>query len=311
MPASRGVPVLVVGATGMLGGKIARALLDTGRAEVRLLVRTEALSDSGKKNALVRLLDAGAVLVEGELGKRADIDRATGGAEVIVSAVQGDRDVIVDGQLALLEAAKRNGVRRMIPSDFAVDLFNVPYGRHPLLNMRREADEAIAASGIEHVHVLNGAFMDTMLTPFIGVFDLDGGTARFWGTGDEPVDLTTTDDTARYTAEAAIDRQLPSGKFAVAGEVTTFRQAASDVGMTLGKPLQPLSLGSLADLENWIAERQDAGRPLFDYLAPMYMWTMVSGAGKLTDLQNGRYPHIRPESLGAYAGRTIGAAPPV
>lgn len=122
------------------------------------------------------------------------------------------------------------------------------------------------------------------------------------------MDLTTTDDTALYTAEAGLDRDLPSGKFAIAGEVTSFAQAVADVGRAVGRSLLPVSLGSLADLEGWIEERQQAGRPLFDYLAAMYMWTMISGIGKLTELQNDRYPRIRPESLAAYAARTLGPA---
>ena len=36
---------------------------------------------------------------------------------MIVSAVQGAPDVIIDGQVALTEIGRRNGVRRILPSD--------------------------------------------------------------------------------------------------------------------------------------------------------------------------------------------------
>ena len=83
--------VLLAGATGMLGNRIARYLLDQPRARLRLLVRTS------KREALDPLLARGAELVEGDLADRISLDRATRGVDVIVSAVQGGPEVIVDG----------------------------------------------------------------------------------------------------------------------------------------------------------------------------------------------------------------------
>lgn len=170
--------------------------------------------------------------------------------DVVISAVQGGRDTIVDGQLALLTAATRNGVRRMLPSDFALDLFRSPLGEHANFDMRREADVAIAAAGIEHVHVLNGAFMDNFLqSQFGGVFDLARGTASYWGTGQETFDATSVEDTARYTARAALDRDLPNGKFALAGEQLTFSGIIDAVESVSGRTFERRSKGSIADLK--------------------------------------------------------------
>lgn len=38
-----------------------------------------------------------------------------------------------------------------------------------------------------------------------GLIDLKGATATLWGTGDEPFNLTTVDDTARFTSRIATD----------------------------------------------------------------------------------------------------------
>ena len=89
--------------------------------------------------------------------------------------------MIVDGQLALARAAARNGVRRILPSDFALDIFKAPPGEHVYFDLRREADELIADTGIEHVHVLNGAFMDGFVDAF---FDHETRTATYWGSGE-------------------------------------------------------------------------------------------------------------------------------
>ena len=167
--------VLLAGATGMLGSKIARALLSKGDSvDLRVLVRTDA-SDAKAQEALASLIAAGAKMVEGDLLDAASLDAATKGVHVVVSAVQGGNDVIVGGQVALAEASRRNGVRRILPSDFAIDLFQIPADEHVWLGPRRRADEAIAALGIGHLHVLNGAFMEVFTAPFFGVFDLEHG----------------------------------------------------------------------------------------------------------------------------------------
>ena len=83
--------VLVVGATGMLGSRIAAHLVDVPETRFRLLVRSGAMSKLGD------LPDRGAEVLEGDLANIASLDRATQGVDVIVSAVQGGPEVIVDG----------------------------------------------------------------------------------------------------------------------------------------------------------------------------------------------------------------------
>ncbi len=114
---------------------------------------------------------------------------ATDGVDVVVSAVQGGYDVIVDGQVALAEAAAGNGVRRILPSDYALDLFKATPGEHFNFDLRRQADEAIAGTGLEHVHVLNGAFMDGFVGSYGGRLDHAGRTATYWGNGERPSTL--------------------------------------------------------------------------------------------------------------------------
>lgn len=298
------IPVLVVGATGMLGGKITRALLAKGgAASLRVMVRPGSADDARTKAKLDGLARLGAEVVPGDLADHASLGDATRGMEVVVSALQGGPEVIVQGQAALLDAAKLNGVRRMIPSDFAVDLFEVEDGWHPLLNMRKEADRAVAASGLEHVHVLNGVFMEYLFEPQFGVFDVAAGTASYWGDGTTKLDMTTTDDTARYTAEAALDRDLPSGKFAVVGDRMTVLEAGRVYEEVRGKHLAPRSQGSLAELERHILDTK-AGNPDPMAIVPAaYQLAMFSGRATLKDVQNSRYPSIAPTRLRDYLAK--------
>ncbi len=136
--------ILVAGATGMLGSRIAHHLLEQPEVQVRLLLRPD--TNATKKNALI---ECGADIVTGDLTDRDSLDHATQGVDVIVSALQGSPDVMIAGQVALAEAGKRNGVRRILPSDFALDFFKATPGEHMLFDLRRTASEAVAKTGLE------------------------------------------------------------------------------------------------------------------------------------------------------------------
>lgn len=288
--------VLLVG-TGMLGGKIARALLAKGDAvKLRVLARKGGKAEA----ALDDLKSRGATVAEGDLFDRTSLDMATRGIDVVVSAVQGDDHVIIDGQVALAEAAHRNGVRRILPSDFSIDLFQMAPDQHVWLGSRRRADERIASIGIGHLHVLNGAFMEVFLAHFFGVFDLEKGTAAYWGKGDQKMDLTTTDDTALYVAEAVLDRGLPDGKFEIAGDAVTIREAIGAVNEARGRPLSVTRIGSTVELAAWIARTKATAQSPVEYGPAQYQFAMETGGAKLTNLVNSRYPHIRPRSFRDY-----------
>jgi uncharacterized protein YbjT (DUF2867 family) len=293
--------VLLAGATGMLGSQIARHLLDQPEARLRLLVRG---ADAGKRAALGPLLARGAESIEGDLADRASLDRATQGVDVIVSAVQGGPDVIVDGQLALAEAGRRNGVRRILPSDYALDLFKATPGEHMMFDLRRIADEKVAATGIEHVHVLQGAFM-AMFGPGMGTFDYDAGTVTFWGDGTQPIEVTSVEDTAQMVARVALDRTVQSGKFAFAADRISILGAADVIEAQTGRRFERRSNGSEADLRAAMtAAAKDTANP-FKAVMLAYQLYMLTGQTALSDLQNHRYPDVQLESFAQFAGRTL------
>ena len=288
--------VLLLGATGMLGSRVAVHLLDQPDGRLRLLVRA---ADDAK---LKPLLDAGAEVIEGDLADPASLDRATHGIDVIVSAVQGGPAVIVDGQVALAEAGKRNGVRRILPSDYALDLFKATPGEHAAFDWRAEADRRIAAIGLQQVNVLQGGFMDLFM-PGRGAVDLDKGTVSFFGDGDRLVEVTSVEDTARVIARVALDRGVKPGKFATAGDRVSFRDAGEVIARQTGKAITPVSMGSEADLRAMMEKVPPEKKVMLAYL--LYM---TNGQTALSDLQNGRYPDIRFESFAEYMAEKLPAA---
>ena len=289
--------VLLAGATGMLGGRVAVHLLRQPEVRVRLLVRDRQAPQ------LKALLDAGAEVIEGDLADATSLDRATQGVDVIVSAVQGGPEVIVDGQEALAKAGKRSGARRILPSDYALDLFKATPGESPSYDARREADARIAAVGLEQVNVLQGAFME-MLMPGRGAIDLDKGVVAFFGDGARPIEMTSLEDTARVIARVALDPAVPAGKFAVAGDRASFREAGEIISRITGRTLTPVSSGSEDDLRGMMAGADPQKKTMLGYL--LYM---TNGQAALGDLQNHRYPDITFERFADFAAHALATAP--
>ena len=293
--------VLVAGATGTLGGRIAHHLLARPGVTVRVLIRDTAVADAGKKEILRALEAQGASVAIGDVADRDSLLRASTGVDVVVSVLQGGDDIIVDGQVALARAAHEQGAWRMIPSDFALDLFAATPGEHPAFDRRRRADEAIAGVGIEHLHVLNGAFLDGM----VGMgFDHDARTVSFWGTGDEAFEATTVEDTARFTARAALDPDLVSGPFAIIGDRVSPNTMTDTVERITGVRYTRRSHGSVEDLRALLAGARSRGDG--DAQTGLaYLLYMTTGQTAVTNPQNHRYPDIHATTFADLAGRAL------
>lgn len=287
--------VLVAGA-GLLGSPVAHALTDQDGVDVRLLVRDGWQSTPSKRDRIEPLLARGVTLAIGDVLDPQTLDAAVAGVDVVVSALQGGTDVIVKGQVALAEAAAAAGVRRFIPSDFAIDLFNAPAGA-PQFEARKEAAAAIEALDLEVIHILQGAFMDQMLNPALHhVFvDTEAGEIRYYGTGDEPVDMTTVEDTARFTARIATDPAAAPGVHTISGARTTFKAIGAEVQRITGTVLRPVSMGDAASLRAAIAAKPNPWDAVMDWYALAMLTTPP-----FENPENNRYADARPTGLGDY-----------
>ncbi len=287
--------VLLLGATGNLGSLIGEELKARG-ARLRLLVRPESV---GKVPGEL----ADAEVVTDEAG-------AFDGVDVVISAVQGGPETIIDAQLRWLRAARQAGVRRFFPSDFSFDFFGLGEGENVNSDWRRAfAREAAKERGdVEVVHVLNGCFLDhRVLFGFLGAIDLRKREAYLWGDGEQKMEFTTYADTAAFTAEAALDERPLAGSFAVAGESLTFHELMKEVEAGAGFALTVVRRGSLADLDEAIAKaRAEQPGNLFAWLPLMYWRGMLNGKGRLSHLRNSEYPGVKPLRVREYLAQTAG-----
>jgi NADH dehydrogenase len=202
--------ILVVGATGQLGGLIMRKLRERGEP-VRALVRDPAASVD------VEQAGNGPVLgdletVVGDLKDPDSLRRACAGVTAVVttanSLARGGADTLetVDraGNLNLIDAAAEQGVARFV---FVSALGADPSHPMPLLAAKGEAEQRLRASGMDWTILQPDFYMDRLLVAVVGGPALAGETVTLVGEGRREHSLVAMRDVAEYAVAALTDAQ--------------------------------------------------------------------------------------------------------
>ena len=190
--------ILVVGATGLVGGEVCKKLAARGE-KVRALVRT-----TSSKEKVEALRSAGVELCVGDLKDPGSLAAACRGVDAVISTASstlsrqaGDSIESVDGagQMSLVNAAKVADVGR-----FLFVSFRRPPGlSFPLGDAKREVEKAIASMNFTVIQA--SYFMEVWLGPELG-FDYANATARICGPGTSPISWVSFVDVAEMCAVA-------------------------------------------------------------------------------------------------------------
>ncbi len=194
--------ILVVGATGMVGGRICRKLAAKG-VPSRALVRTTA--DSTKVEALRAL---GLEIVDGDLRNPASIAVACRGVSAVIDTVSsmpfayvaGVNDIAttdLDGSMRLIDAARAADVRHVVYTSFSgnIDL------DFPLRNAKRTVEAYLKLSGLSYTILRPSYFMDVWLSPAVG-FDAAAAKATIYGTEARAISWIAADDVAEFAVRS-------------------------------------------------------------------------------------------------------------
>ena len=188
--------ILIVGATGLLGGAICQKLASRGE-KVRALVRT-----TSAKEKVEALRSAGVELCVGDLKDPDSLAAACRGVDAVISTASstlsrqaGDSIESVDGagQMSLVDEAKAANVGR-----FLFVSFRRPPGlSFALGDAKGNIEKAIASMNFTVVQA--SYFMEVWLSPALG-FDYANATARICGPGSSPVSWVSLVDVAEMCA---------------------------------------------------------------------------------------------------------------
>ncbi|MDX3116559.1 SDR family oxidoreductase [Streptomyces scabiei] len=266
MPAadSTVLPVLVVGATGSLGGKVVDELLTRGK-NVRALVRPA--SDAG------RLESRGVQIARGDMLDIDSLVAAMNGADAVITTAAGytrggknAHDIDTVGNANLAEAAHRTGIRRFVLTSILTSdqTPGVPHFWHKKL-----AEDKLEQLGVPFVALRPGAFLDQVAS--MAGDPLDKGRMVWIGKATIPLTFVHTSDLAAYLA-AAVDVEAEAGERIDIGwdHPVSMREVADVMGRRAGKKIKVVAVPSAVAR----AAGAVAGRfmPLIKDLAAMFRW---------------------------------------
>ncbi len=280
--------ILVAGGTGNLGELIVKALINRG-AEVRAITRQE--TDPEKVEKLKKL---GAKVISVDMSNAEELKDACEGASCVVSALSGLHETIVDAQTQLLDAAIAVNVPRFIPSDFAADFTRLPEGNNRNFDLRKEFHKTLDKSLIAASSIINGAF-SYILNYGTPLYDVKNYSIGYWGNDpDWKIDFSTMEDTANYTAAAALDSETPRVL-----RIASFQVSPKDLA-AIGKEVkkEEFKLVPLGSLEDFAAANKkdraantEGEKELFpDWQGKQYLHSMFSVHNETLD--NDRYPDV-------------------
>ncbi len=281
--------IVVAGATGNLGGQIVAHLLKLG-ANVGLIVRfnsnTEKINELAKRGATIHQIEEWNV---------ESIAPICAGATCVVSALAGLKDVIIDAQTILLDAAVKAGVPRFFPSDYSLDFTPFNEGENRNLDWRRSFHQILEKRNIAATTIFNGAFAD-MLTGQMPLILFKQKLVLYWGDANHPMCFTSIDNTAEFTAHVALDNSTPRFLH-IAGDIKSPKELQSIISTISGNRYKIFKAGGLGFLSTMIKIVRFMSSGENELYPPwqgmQYMRNMIDERARLTKLDNNRYPSIK------------------
>jgi NADH dehydrogenase len=260
--------ILVVGATGHLGGEICRRLAARG-LPVRGLVRPTSAPE-----AVASLRGIGAELVEGDLRNSASLLGAILGVTNVVSTATatrtrqpGDSVEATDGQgqAALVEVARHADVRHFVYVSYSGQL-----GVDDPLTLAKRGNEArLRESGLSYTILRPSYFMEAWLSPALG-FDYPNRRATIYGDGAAPISWISLADVAEFAVQSLANPAARNAALELGGpEALSPTQVIRIFEQVGGKPFEVQRV-PIAALEAQLAAAPDSLQRSFAALMLAY-----------------------------------------
>lgn len=236
--------ILVVGATGTLGGRIVRELLAKGR-DVRILVRdpspSAAMAAMGMATSAESLLAAGAQAVTADLTDRLSLDAACAGVDTIITTAtatkrDGDLEAVdLNGMLNLIAAAAQAGVRHFIyTSIYGSD----PGHPVPLFRFKATCEQSLVESGMTWTVLLPSVFTEVWAGMVIGIPLQAGAPVTLVGEANHRHSHISEADVAAFAVAAVENPLAENARIEIGGPSYSWREVVDAAGKVMGQALR-------------------------------------------------------------------------
>ena len=255
--------VLIAGITGSLGQRLASNAITRG-----LSVRGLGREPSKLQPSISAKLES--FVTSANYYDINALDQAVKGVDGIICCYSPGPLLDLDGNLLLLRAAERAGVKVFIHSSWNNDWTKIKFGEFEHYDPHIAFEQQAAmTSSINPVYLFTGAFSDLLLTPYgPGSFTSDGakGKFKYWAEGNtRRWSWSAQDDVADWTIGILLNgRGVQEGKGGFfrfrSGEITIDSLAEVYKRIT-GNEVEVTCMGRLQDIENEVARlRLEHGR---------------------------------------------------
>ncbi|PVH75921.1 NAD(P)-binding protein [Cadophora sp. DSE1049] len=288
--------IAIAGFTGKLANMITKSLLISHPR-----VRIHGICRTPSKIAPEYLSNPNIQIFSADSNDSAALRRGLAGASACICCYLGDEKVMVEGQKMLIDACIAEKVPRYIASDWSLDFRGLDFGEHPhkdaMKHVQAYLEEKQGKGEIKGVHILNGGFMDVLTSPFAPWMKIDEGVFRYWGSGDETVDMTTYEDAAKFTAEIAVDDNA-NGFIEILGDSKSPKEMADVYRKVYGAEPKVNRLGSWDDLHaKMTAVFKENPSNIYAWIGLYYQYVMGKEKTQLRKVENHRYPSVKPTTL--------------
>lgn len=273
--------IAVTSASGQLGGVIVKQLIkDIGKENVIGIARTPA--NASHLDIEVR---------QGDYNNRQQFDEALKGMDAVLLISGNDNpDKRIQQHLNVIEAAKQNGVQKIVYTSIVGDEKNTAFS--PVVNSNRQTEKDIQASGLQWVIGRNGIYIEPDIE-YIDTYVKEGGIRN--SAGDGKCAYTSRTELATAYSKMLLEEKNNGQIYDLAGNPITQAQLAETINKVYGTHLSYHSVS----VEAYEKERKEAlGDFMGTVIAGIYKGIRIGAYDIASDFEQaaGR-PHKTPVEM--------------
>lgn len=274
------LPILIVGASGNLGSAMTMEFLKNPDMQVNIFIRD---TDNCVMTCTM-VTKAGGKVFKGDVTKPDTIKGITKGMHTLISCLNGDDEVMIEGQKRLLEDGMANGLKRFVPSDFSMNIWDIPLGNYDFVDQRLKFRKILEKTQVKGLHFSMGMMMETFFY-FVKKYGF-----TYWGDMDQKLDLTAMKDLVKYVMMAVMDKDM-SGDVMVVGSQMSMKEIVDTYNMVMNKNETMKKMGTVNDLKMQIKDMKEK-EMMSMVMQREFEVVFFDGTGKIKYTSNAMFPDV-------------------